>query len=181
MAVQMYFTAIVLPDGLNEEVLKLKHFMREKWGCTVGLKSPAHITLTPPFWMEEEKAESLIHAMDGLSETCIPFTIHTNNFSAFKPRTIFIATAPDENLNRVKRAVDAFFQNHPEYKVKKETRPFHPHITIATRDLHKRAFYEAWPLFEAKEFKAGFVAEGIATLRHNKKNWDVLHTSYFGK
>ncbi|MGZ3924768.1 MAG: hypothetical protein ACXVBJ_13435, partial [Flavisolibacter sp.] len=57
---QMYFIAIVLPPRLNEKVLKYKTMMLEKYNCKVGLKSPAHITLVPPFWMEEEKEGRLV-------------------------------------------------------------------------------------------------------------------------
>ena len=52
---RMYFIAIVLPDELNKKVLKWKNFMHDKFGCKVGLKSPAHITFIPPFWMHEER------------------------------------------------------------------------------------------------------------------------------
>ncbi len=61
----------------------------------------------------------------------------------------------------------------------KEDRPFHPHLTIATRDLRKKAFYEAWEHFKKKEYAAEWITEGISLLRHNKKNWDVLFTSQF--
>ncbi len=49
----MYFTAIVLPRELNEQILQYKNFMHEKFGCRVGLNSPAHITILSPFWMNE--------------------------------------------------------------------------------------------------------------------------------
>ena len=54
---QMYFVAIVLPSHLNEKLLAYKQLMLEKYNCKVALKSPAHITLVPPFWMEEEKEQ----------------------------------------------------------------------------------------------------------------------------
>ena len=63
--------------------------------------------------------------------------------------------------------------------MKIESRHFHPHITIATRDLHKKTFYEAWQLFETKEFTEEWMATGMSVLRHNKSNWNVIHTSGF--
>src|SRR3712207_6828565 len=134
MAMHMYFVAIVLPLELNEKVLKWKQFVKEKWGCSVGLKSPAHITLVPPFWLEPEKEQRLLQDVVALSQ-CNPFTIRTKNFSAFRPRTIFIATEENEKLNALKKTIDGYFYNQNNYKVTIDTRPFHPHITIATRDL----------------------------------------------
>jgi len=176
---QMYFIAIVLPYLLNEKVLKYKNVMLEKYNCKVGLKSPAHITLVPPFWMEEEKESRLVSDLDNVSEQLQSFLVSTNNFSAFKPRTIFIEPVVTNELTRAKQAVDAFFEDNSLYNIKIETRPFHPHITIATRDLYKKSFYEIWPWFAEKEFREEWVAEGISILKHNKKNWDVLHTSQF--
>jgi 2'-5' RNA ligase len=174
---QMYFIAIVLPAHLNEKVLKYKNIMLEKYNCKVGLKSPAHITLVPPFWMEEEKEPRLILDIETLSCELAPFSVTTNNFSAFKPRTIFIQPILTEELTKAKETTDAVIRNNAFYNIKIDTRPFHPHITIATRDLFKKGFYEIWPWFAEKEFKEELTVEGISILKHNKKNWDVVYTS----
>ena len=177
----MYFIAIVLPSHLNEKVWKYKQMMLEKYNCKVGLKSPAHITLVPPFWMEDEKEQQLIADIDSLSQHLYPFSISTNNFSAFKPRTIFIAVSENDQLKEVKKSTDEIFKSNSLYNIKIDSRPFHPHITIATRDLVKKSFYEIWPWFEEKKFLEEWTAEGISILKHNKKNWDVMYTSQFYK
>jgi 2'-5' RNA ligase len=179
MDVSMYFIAIVLPEELNERVLEYKKMMQEKFGCKVGLKSPAHITIVPPFWLEEEKEQQLLEDVRRISSDIVQFPVTTNNFSAFKPRTIFIDVIVDVQLAAVKQSSDQFFKGNEFYKIKIDTRPFHPHITIATRDLHKKAFHEAWPLFQHKEFKEEWIASGISVLRHNKRNWEVVFTAYF--
>ena len=176
---QLYFIAIVLPPNLNEEILSYKKLVLERFSCKVGLKSPAHITIVPPFWLEEDNEKQLLTDVELLSHNIAPFFIATNNFSAFKPRTIFIDVQKNESLNQVKKISDGFFKQKPGYKIKIEHRPFHPHITIATRDLHKKTFYEAWQLFRDKEFKKEWMACGLSVLRHNKKNWDVIRTSAF--
>ncbi|HEY0355370.1 MAG TPA: 2'-5' RNA ligase family protein, partial [Flavisolibacter sp.] len=169
----MYFIAILLPPEVNEKVLALKKWMLEKYDCKVGLKSPAHITLVPPFWMEEEKEEQLIIDVEHISREMQPFDAATHDFSCFPPKTIFIALAPNASLEQVKKTSDQFFSNHPDYKIRIDSRPFHPHITIATRDFYKRSFQEAWAFFAQKEFREEWRATGISILRHNKKNWDV--------
>lgn len=178
---QMYFIALVLPQHLNEKVLKYKQMMLDKYNCKVGLKSPAHITLIPPFWMQDEKEPQLISDIDSASQHLHVFSIATDNFSAFKPRTIFIAVSPTNELNEVKKTTDAVFKNNSFYNIKIDARPFHPHVTIATRDLFKKGFFEIWPWFEEKNFVEQWKCEGISVLRHNKKNWDVIHTSQFSK
>jgi 2'-5' RNA ligase len=175
----MYFVALVLPNELNNEILKWKHYMHERFQCKVGLKSPAHITLIPPFWLDEIKENNLLADINGIVEDYHPFTIETKSFSAFKPRTIFIDVEKNEPLVKLKQKVDLNFKNNELYAVKTDNRSFHPHITIATRDLFKKSFYEAWPVFEKERFERKWEATGISVLRHNKKNWDVIHTSQF--
>lgn len=175
----MYFIAIVLPRHLDEKVLYWKKYMQEKHHCKVGLKSPAHITLVPPFWMEANLEEALLTDIDLLAKDEKSFPLATNNFSAFRPRTIFIGVEQSNELENLKNKIDAFFLDKELYKIKVEKRSYHPHITIATRDLFKKDFYEAWPFFEGKEFKEEWVADGLSLLRHNKKNWDVIYTAKF--
>lgn len=170
---------MVLPPALNEEILKLKKWAHEHWGCKVGLKSPAHITLLPPFWMPENLQEDLIRHMENLYHPMPPFIIRTANFSAFKPRTIFIDVVVDDQLQHLKKTTDAYFKKQPQYGAKIDTRPFHPHITIATRDLRKSAFAEAWPQVADRSFQETFMAEGVSLLRHNGQLWQVVHTALF--
>jgi 2'-5' RNA ligase len=175
----MYYMAIVLPEELNKEVLEYKQYMLDKFNCKVGLKSPAHLTIIPPYWMHRDKEAALLSQLDTLCQQEVNFTINTKNFSAFKPRTIFIDVEVDQNLQQFKKTVDRFFLDHKDFGAKVETRPFHPHITIATRDLYKKSFSEAWTYFEPKEFSTTFPANGLSTLRHNGRSWDVIHTSLF--
>lgn len=178
---EMYFIALLLPEELNKKVKVYKEWMKEKYNCKVGPKSPAHITIIPPFWMNSELERLLIETTDFISSGHPPFTLNTTGFDAFRPRTLFIAVAPNPRLNNLKKNAEEAFIAYPEFNIKKENRPFHPHITIATRDLHKAAFYEAWEEFAEKKFSKAWLANNLSILKHNKKEWDVLHTSHLQK
>ena len=51
---------------------------------------------------------------------------------------------------------------------------FHPHMTIATRDLTGEAFHKAWPQYKKREFQAKFHVHSIFLLKHNGKTWDIF-------
>ena len=174
----MYFVALVAPDDINRQVLKWKTWMNEKFGCQVALRSPAHITLIPPFWMKPESENNLVKHLQRFSEEITEFTIHLSGFSNFKPKVIFTDVEKNETLDSLKEKL-FLFPSEEKFPFEKDDRPFHPHITIATRDLHKKSFYEAWDHFKEKQYTAEWIANGISLLRHNKKNWDVIHTSQF--
>jgi 2'-5' RNA ligase len=176
---EMYFIAQVLPAALNEKILALKEFMLEHYECRIGLKSPAHITLIAPFWEDSEKENNLIADLDHISSQHFSFFINTINFAAFKPRTLFVDVMGNDKLNALKSSVERHLTEGKKYNIKAEGRPFKPHITIATRDLYKKSFSEAWSYFENKRFEEQWKADSVSLLRHNKKNWDVIHTSQF--
>lgn len=174
----MYFVAVILPEAMDKKILLYKKWMAEKFGCTVGLKSLAHITIIPPFWMTEEKEFDLISDLQLVAEDMKIFSITTNNFSVFPPRTLFVAVADNENLNRLTQNVDDYFLEK-DYPIKREVRPFHPHVTIATRDLQKKDFAEAWQHFKNKKMTEEFTASGLCLLKHNGKCWTVIYTAPF--
>lgn len=175
----MYYVAIVAPAEINQQILKWKNFFKEKYNCLVGLKSPAHITLLPPFWMKDELEASLITDITKFSATQNRFEITLKDFGAFKPRTIFVDVPKNERLNDLHNTFVDFINRKNNYSIKKDDRPSHPHVTLATRDLYKKAFFEAWEIFSVKKYEATWVVNGISLLRHNKKNWDVIFTSQF--
>ena len=173
----MYFIALVAPEDINFRVLKWKTFFKEKYSCTVALNSPAHITLIPPFWMNEELEKDLVHSIDEFSARKNKFEVTLKDFAAFKPRVIYVEVMKNEILDQVQESLVDFIFSVNKYPVKKEDRPFHPHVTLATRDLYKKAFNEAWEIFSVKKYEASWRVSGISLLRHNKKNWDVIFTS----
>jgi 2'-5' RNA ligase len=54
-------------------------------------------------------------------------------------------------------------------------------MTIATRDLSKKMFHEAWPEFQDRDFHSGFIADRLHLLKHNGKNWELYREFLFGR
>ncbi|GAB4094511.1 2'-5' RNA ligase family protein [Flaviaesturariibacter terrae] len=177
---QMYYVAIVLPEELNRKIHPFKEWMRERFGCLVGLKSPAHITLLPPFWMDPAREPDFSADLDAFARTQAPIPVTALGFSAFKPRTLFIDVVADEPLRALKAACDHWFEARPQYGIRIDRRPFHPHITIATRDLPRGSFAEAWAHFEGLRFQETWTADAATILKHNGKGWDVWTAAPFG-
>jgi len=174
----MYFIALVAPQEIDGAILKWKQFMKEQFGCVVALRSPAHITLIPPFWGDEILEKKLQDAIGTFSQKQIPFKINLKDFAAFRPRVIYVDVLPDQSLQVLHLQLKKFLTGSNLFPIQDE-HPFHPHVTIATRDLHKKAFYEAWKIFKKENYKASCRIKEISLLKHNQKNWDVLFTSQF--
>jgi 2'-5' RNA ligase len=176
---KMYFVALVAPKEIDDNVLRWKNVMKERFDCSVALRSPAHITLVPPFWMDESLANKLQNEIRDFSEQQASFEINLKNFSAFKPKVIFVDVIATQLLQTFQAHLLQFLVTSNIFPIEKEDRPFHPHITIATRDLHKKSFHEAWEIFKEKTYEASWLVNSMSLLRHSQKNWDVIFTSQF--
>lgn len=175
----LYFIALVAPDHINADVLKWKYRMKERYQCVVALRSPAHITLVPPFRMNDKDEEKLSRSLAEFSAGQKKFVLRLADFSSFIPRVIFVAVVQNEVLTTLKNELVAYLLAINKYPVKKEAGVFHPHVTIANRDLQKQAFYEAWEYFKEKKYKAEWPVQDISLLKYNNQKWDVAGTFPF--
>jgi 2'-5' RNA ligase len=172
----LYFIAIVIPEDINIKVLQWKHYMLDNFQCKVALKSPAHITLISPFQLPDNLQAEMQAILPAFAAQQQGFPIQLKNFAAFKPRVIYVDVLPNPPLNELKTALETTLLQTNRFSIKKEERPFHPHVTIANRDLRKEDFRQAWQHFQQINYEASFMARAIALLRHNGQVWEIAHS-----
>ncbi|SHG36721.1 2'-5' RNA ligase [Cnuella takakiae] len=176
----MYYIAHVLPPELDTPIQRIKEDLHQRFGCAVGLKSPAHITLLPPFWLAPDKEPLLRSDLKQLAARIAPFPLHTKGFDSFGKRTFFVALEDSAALQQLKVQADDLFTGNPAFGLKKEVRPFHPHVTLATRDIKPSDFVAAWNLYQDQQLVDTWQANTVSLLRHNGRKWDVVATEGFG-
>jgi 2'-5' RNA ligase len=170
----MYFIAIVCPPELDKKVLQFKYRMKEQFGSVVALKSPAHITLIQPFWLEEDKEEDLKRTLDLFTSDMDELEIQLEGFSHFGKRVLFVRVKENPSLEELKNQVGNHFVSLYGDIIKKDDRPFHPHITIVNRDLKPGDFEKAWQHFSNRIFKEEFRAQTISLLKLTNGKWNVM-------
>ncbi len=172
---KQYFVAVVPPSPVLEEMRKLKEHFRDTYKSKAALNSPPHITLHMPFLWNEEKEGKLSGMLRDFARRWDPVKVCLDNFSSFPPRVIFVNVASSDALEELQKELHRFFKRELNiFNANWQDRPFHPHLTLAFRDLKKEAYQLAWDEFSGKEYKAEFMADRITLLKHNGKNWDVL-------
>jgi len=169
---KQYFLAVVPPPDVYEEALKLKNYFKEKYNSKASLNSPPHITLHMPFRWKEEKEDELIGKLNEFESGLSSFSINLSNFNSFPPRVIFIEVLKCEKLDELqskllkfcKKELNLFNSNYKD-------QPFHPHLTLAFRDLKKSIYPDAWEEFSKKTFEAEFIIDKFILLKHNGRVW----------
>jgi 2'-5' RNA ligase len=172
----LYFIAIVLPSPILEQVTELKSFVADNFASKAALRSPAHITLQMPFKKSPDKEPLLISFLNDFAQKHVSIPISLKNYNAFTPRVIYIDVEENQALWQLQKSLQE--QGQSILKLNQSTyrnQGFHPHVTIAFRDLKKSMFTMAWEFFKDKSFEATFVAERLALLKHDGTQWQVHH------
>ena len=172
MIQQKYFIAIIPPQPILSTIENLKNTISETYQIKGALRSPAHITLHMPFTWQEENEQQLIDSLQ-LFRFKDELTIHLDSFSFFQPRVVFINIEADESLRELqKKLVNHVKINLQLFNQADDLRGFHPHVTIAFRDLKKPVFYKLWEEFKDKTFNETFTCQSFFLLKHINQRWE---------
>ncbi|MCB0634976.1 MAG: 2'-5' RNA ligase family protein [Lewinella sp.] len=177
---QLYFLAILPPSPLRGSVANLKEEMRARYGAGHALKSPAHITLQMPFKRAEQDEARLAGVLGTWAAAQASFPVELDGFGAFPPRVIYLRVVDHAPWQSVYASLQSMLREELGFAADELSARFHPHLTIATRDLAKKAFQEAWPLYAHRPFQASFRAEALTLLRHNGRHWNAILHFPFG-
>lgn len=136
-----YFYALALPESVKTKL----HEISQQWQGTLPFKTwvhhqDLHITLAFLGAAPEEKLEHTIHKMQS-EFICPAFSLSINHLGVFgkkdAPR-IFWAGVNDEP--GLKQARELVYHACLSAGFSLETRPFHPHITIARKWVGNEPF-----------------------------------------
>ncbi len=176
----LYFIAIIPHSELRERIRKIKERMKDEYGAGHALKSPAHITLQMPFKRNPTDETEIFEALRRFALPEKAFAVDLNGYGAFVPRVIFIKITQPEPVKALHKRLGELLLSELNFSPGEVMKDLQPHVTIATRDLTKEAFNEAWPELQKEEFKASFEVHSIFLLKHNGRNWDIMEELPFG-
>lgn len=175
MSAAKYFIAIVLPEPEQTQIEEIKLELFSKHNLRGALRSPAHITLHRPFEWKEEKESQLIERIQQFSGVQA-FDIEMHNFGFFEPRVIYAQVKANTNLQHMHAQLVKFAKKELLlFNEAEDLRGFHPHVTVAFRDLKKPLFYQLREKYRNEKLQATFRCKSFSLLKLRVK-WEILHT-----
>lgn len=169
---QLYFIALLPDEIISAEVTAFKRYMQAHFGAAHALRSPPHLTLFPPFqWAPSREAE-LENALVAFSAQQQALTLRLKGFNCFAPRVIYVDVVPNEALSALQRALLRHLARTVRLEDKRAQR-FHPHITIAHRDLSEAMFEPAWAHFSTVPYERACLIEALTLLKLQEGRWVV--------
>ena len=178
---QTHFIGITIPDRLCAPFEACRAWMRAHFVCKSGHGTPLHITLVPPFYLDENFSErtlfeALAEAASAWGAKRQTLCCAVNGFGAFSSRTIFahVEPAPEWTVLR-NLAYDLLLARCPE-TAKRDTRAFKPHITIANRDIPPGALEKALAYFDSLDLHENFDVRSITLFAIRDGTWTERET-----
>jgi len=167
----LYFLAIIPPEEICKRVKSLKQEIAEKYKAKNALKLPAHITLQIPFQLSESEENKFIDILEDFVKEQKSFQVDLKDFGRFNQKVIFINIEDHEPIKILHTELQKVISANLQLKKHEKFSKIHPHITLASRDLHYKQFPDAWTDFKKREFQASFTAKSFTLLKHDGKQW----------
>jgi 2'-5' RNA ligase len=171
----LFYIAVVCPEPIEQKVAGFKEFMNENYGCRAAQKSPAHLTIIPPFRAEDELMPTLADFVHTFNVGVVPFDVQLNGYGQFGERVLYVHVPDSDSLNQLeKECMTEFESKFPSiiFGMKPE---FNPHVTIATRDIPEGKLTEAKTYFEQNHpISESFTVSALKLLRLDKGWWNII-------
>ncbi len=170
---EMYFIALQPPPALSAQITAIKQGLADRWGLRHALRSPPHITLRSPFRWTAEQRTSQAPGLQHWAATQRPVHIELNGFDCFAPRVLFIRVEDNPALRQLQQGLMQHLILSGAAPAEAHPRPFHPHLTLAHRDLTPTLFARLWPRWETRAWQAHFCVESVDLLCLHADGWRV--------
>lgn len=171
--------ALMPHEELANEVDELRKQFAANFGTKKALQLPVHITLYPPYKATEDTEQELMQ-LHSWAKGQTAFDIQLINFDFFdnkKSPVVYINVEKNKNLTllhanftkQLKKILP--FLHDPKTKT-----IYHPHMTIAYRDVQPEQMPEIKRMYVNRKFEGSFEVKHIHLWKHNGRKWDVLQS-----
>ena len=175
---QTHFIGVLLPEDITLTLEDCRRYMNKTYGCKSGHGTPIHVTLVPPFRLQEEY--STADLISAIEKEVLPkglgFTAHIDNFDAFGDRTLFANVVASDAWTKLRdKTVQAIINTCPGC-TKKDKKSFQPHATVANRDIPVGIMTKALQVMNELHLAEDFPVDNITIFERKGNRWEAKGT-----
>jgi 2'-5' RNA ligase len=175
----IYLIAIVPPQPLYAEIQEIKEYIGEKYKTKEALGRPPHITLIPPFNAPKSVEGEIKKFLNSFGSKQQSFDIQIDGYGEFSHGTLYMKPAESpEIMSMQKSLIKQFASVYARGKERGPSYGFHPHITVAYKDLTRPMFDAAWREFGDKLFRRRFTLKHIDLMKWDR-GWQTISKGMF--
>ncbi|SNC63836.1 2'-5' RNA ligase [Hymenobacter gelipurpurascens] len=169
----LYLVAVLPPEPVLGHVWALKQEIHERTGSRNAIRLPPHITLIPPTRQPADFEAAATAALQEFAAAQSAFAVGLHNFAWFGKRTLFVHVAQPVRLQQFQAELQQWC-SHQLPAIQPETRPFTPHMTLATRDLPVAQVPLLQQEFAQRTYSAHFIVSSMQLFRHTGQQWESI-------
>lgn len=166
-----YFLAILPEPQLLEKVNQLKLAIKEDFGSKYSLKSPPHITLKMPFTYNSAKEDQLIDKLQEFLKVINPFELTVMGTETFGRRVVYLKIHAGKELYDLQEKLKTFCKKELNLVDELSDRNFHPHMTVAFKDIKKDKFDSIFDFVKEKSVQGNIQVRSICLLKRENGQW----------
>lgn len=171
-SLKRYFVALLLPQALETYAIETIELLRDRYG-TGTAKAPPHITLAPPFHWSPQEVDRLEVQLQTFGQAKSEVDVQIAGFAAFAPRVLYLNVVRSPDLLDLQARLTIALETQLGIVDAHKSRSFAPHITVASRQMTRSIFRQAWAELETKSIDFSFTADAIVLLEHDGSSWQV--------
>lgn len=172
----MYFIALIPEKEFSEKVRKLQEGLREEHGISYAMRLPPHITLQAPFQCQPGLEKNLMECMAKFRSEFQGLSLKANNFGSFIQPVIFVSLEKNTCLHALQEEITEELTRAGCLVAAQRNNNYHPHISLAYRDLTPEKHAEIWPSFESRKLEDPFEAKSLVLFKHSGFQWEVVNS-----
>lgn len=164
----LYYIGLIPDEELNSLCVAYKNQAEELFTCKAAKKSPAHITIVPPFEIDSSNMELINQELSELVKNYTTLELAIHGWNHFKERTIYLAI---EATPQLKQMFTEVYDRVIHYVTPRGDRKFIPHISIINRDLAPENFTAAYDFFNQKPLPAKCICSKLVLFSLVNGKW----------
>lgn len=176
---QKYFLALVPEGKLQDQVTELKLLLKEEFNIKYALKSPAHITVKMPFSYNEQKENVLIGRLKDFVQNYDTMEMVIGGVKTFGDRVVYLNVEAGKDLYHFQSELKTFCKRELKLVDELSDRNYHPHMTVAFKDLKKHPIPNIIKVLESKPISEKFVVNHLFLLIRQNGRWEICSKMEF--
>ncbi|WAL61628.1 2'-5' RNA ligase family protein [Thermocoleostomius sinensis] len=168
-----FFVGLLPPPAIQDYANQVIQDLTDRYRMRTA-KAPPHITLQPPFLWSIDAISRLHSELQTVAQAQAPVPIQLSGFGVFAPRVLFINVVKTPELLQLQSTLMAHLKQQLDIvdPVSKQ-RSFAPHLTVASRNVTRQSFKQAWAELAAQAVEFTFLSDRLTLFLHNGQQWHV--------
>ncbi|MBD2461357.1 2'-5' RNA ligase family protein [Oscillatoria sp. FACHB-1407] len=168
-----FFIALVPPQPIQDYASDVIQSLGDRYRTGVS-KAPPHVTLQPPFEWDTLQQHTLEACLSDFVTQQRVVPVQLSGFGSFPPRVLYINVLKTPSLLHLQAALMATLETQLGIvDPKSKQRPFSPHLTVASRNVTRQTFKQAWEELRSRSVEFEWVSDRITLLIHTGHHWQV--------